>query len=294
MLKKLRAIWELMRLEHGLMIAIAIVVGSLIAQKELLAFDRFILAFFTALFLEGSTFALNDYYDYDIDIRNRREDRPLVRGDLSRRSALYVFAFFFPLGIICPYFINFSCFVIALVTAFFAVFYDVVLKKVKLLGNFFIAYFMAVPFIFGGAAVTKGNFFAVNLSPVIFIVAVIAFLAGVGREIMKDVIDFKGDKKEGVMSFPVCIGVRNSNYLSSFFYFVAVILGFIPFFVSSYGFYYLNYRYLVVILAADVLLLSTCLQLIFNSEIDLKRHRRFTLVALFIGLLAFLVGAFSG
>jgi 4-hydroxybenzoate polyprenyltransferase len=58
------------------------------------------LAFFTALFLEASTFALNDYFDLDIDIVNKRNDRPLVRGDIKPKTALILFGVFFPLGIV--------------------------------------------------------------------------------------------------------------------------------------------------------------------------------------------------
>ena len=88
-MRKLKAIWELMRLEHGLMIFIAILIGSVISQKMLYDFsgfppvDKLILTFFTALFLEASTFALNDYYDLEIDKKNKRLDRPLVRGVLA-------------------------------------------------------------------------------------------------------------------------------------------------------------------------------------------------------------------
>ena len=154
-MKKIKAIWELMRLEHGVMIAIAILIGSLIALEGqgLPSFDKFILTFFTALFLEASTFALNDYYDLEIDKKNKRMDRPLVRGDLSPKSALYLFGILFPLGIICSYFVNLACFIIALITALLAILYDAKLKKIKLLGNYYIAYVMAIPFIFGGAAV---------------------------------------------------------------------------------------------------------------------------------------------
>ncbi|MCK4347905.1 MAG: hypothetical protein KAW47_04740, partial [Thermoplasmatales archaeon] len=70
-MKKFKAVWELMRLEHGVMIAIAILIGSLIAARTFPASDKFILTFFTALFLEASTFALNDYYDLEIDKKNK-------------------------------------------------------------------------------------------------------------------------------------------------------------------------------------------------------------------------------
>jgi len=274
------------------MIAIAILIGSLIAAKAFPAFDKFILTFFTALFLEASTFALNDYYDFEIDKKNNRVDRPLVRGDISKNTAIYLFIILFPIGIVCSYFVNLTCFIIALVTALFAIFYDVILKKIKLLGNFFIAYTMAIPFVFGAASVLSETSFEIDLSPAIFIIALIAFLTGAGREIMKDVMDFEGDKEGGVKSFPRYIGIRKSNMISAFFYLIAIILSFLPFFISYYDVYYHNYYYLLIVSLTDIMLLSTSLQLIFKKQINMGFYRKFTLVAIFFGLIAFLVGAF--
>ena len=276
------------------MIAIAVLIGSLIAGKTFPALDKFIFTFFTVLFLEASTFALNDYYDLDIDKKNKRTDRPLVRGDLSPKTAMYLFLILFPLGIICSYLVNITCFIIALITALFAILYDIKIKKIKLLGNFFIAYTMAIPFIFGGAAIIQENDLSIVPSPAIFIITLIAFLAGSGREIMKDVMDFKGDKEKGVRSFPKYIGIRKSNILSAFFYLMAIGLSFIPFFVSSYEFYYQNYYYLMIVFVTDVMFLSTSLQLIFNKKINMRFYRRFTLIAIFVGLIAFLAGVFTG
>ena len=151
---------------------------------------------------------------------------------------------------------------------------------------------MGIPFIFGGAAVIRENTLALNISPVIYVIALIAFLAGAGREIMKDSMDFKGDKVKGVKSFPKYIGIRKSNILSAFFYIIAIALSFLPFFVSDYGFYYLNYYYLILIFITDTMLLSTSLQLIFKKQVNLNYHRKFTLIALCFGLLSFLVGVF--
>jgi geranylgeranylglycerol-phosphate geranylgeranyltransferase len=290
-MKKIKAVWELMRLEHGVMIALGILIGSLIALKgeSLPPFDKFILTFFTALFLEASTFALNDFYDLETDKKNKREDRPLVRGDLSPKSAIYLFFIFFPLGIICSFFVNLSCFLIALVTALLAILYDAKMKKIKLIGNFYIAYIMAIPFVFGGAAVVaKGTIFF-EIDPSIFIVAFIAFFAGSGREIMKDVMDFEGDKEVGVKSFPRYIGARYSNILSAFFYLTAIILSLFPFFIKRFDIYYLNYYYLSLVFVTDTMLLSTTIHLMIKKKPNLKIYRKFTLVAIFIGLIAFLI-----
>ncbi len=293
-MKKLKAIWQLMRLEHGVMIAIAIIVGALIASKSLPSYKIFIITFLMALFLEGSTFALNDYFDLDIDKKNKRKDRPLVRGDVSPKTALYLFFILFPLGVILSYFVNLTCFIIALITAIFAIIYDTYLKKIKLLGNFFIAYVMAIPFIFGGASVIETKSIIINLPPAIIIVSLIAFLAGSGREIMKDIMDFEGDKEKGVKSFPKYIGVHKSNIVSSIFYILAIILSFFPFLSRDFVFYYQNYYYLILIILTDCMLLFTSLLLVFKNKPNMKFHRNFTLIALFVGLIAFLIGAFTG
>jgi geranylgeranylglycerol-phosphate geranylgeranyltransferase len=299
-MKTMKAIWELMRLEHGVMLFLAILIGSLISQKTLydnlnLPLVNIVLTFCTALFLEASTFSLNDYYDLEIDRINRRTDRPLVRGDISPKTALYLFYFFFPLGLLCSFFVNMTCFLIALITALLSVLYDMKMKKIKLIGNFYIAYIMAIPFIFGGATILGNNAFSVGaINPVIYIIALIAFLTGAGREIMKDVMDFEGDQIKGVKSFPRYIGIRATNGIASLFYLCAIALSFLPFFLARFGVYYQNITYFILVFITDTMLLSTSLQLVLKKHPNMKFHRKYTLVAIFIGLLAFLVGAFIG
>lgn len=299
-MSKLKAVWQLMRLEHGVMLFLAIVIGSLLSQKTLygnidLPLLNIVLTFFTALFLEASTFALNDYYDLEIDRINKRTDRPLVRGDLSPKSALTIFYILFPLGLICSFFVNSACFIIALITAFISVFYDVKMKKIKLVGNFYIAYIMAIPFIFGGVSVLHNNPFTIEaINPVIYIVALIAFLAGTGREIMKDVQDFEGDKGKGVRSFPKYIGMRASASVAAVFYLCSIALSFLPFSFPAYNQFYGNIYYIGMVIVCDSMLLSASLQLLMKRKANMKYLRRFSLVAIFIGLLAFLIGAFTG
>lgn len=287
---KIKAALELMRLGHGIMIILGILVGFIIAGGSFSI--GIIFAFLTGIFLQASTFALNDYYDVEIDKINNRTDRPLVRGDLAPKTALYLFYSLFALGIICSLFVNWTCFLIAFITGIFAVVYDIALKKMKPLGNIYIAYTMAIPFMFGGVAALKTNVISMNLHPVIFIIALIAFLVGWGREIMKDVMDFEGDRKKGVKSLPGYIGIGWSNFLTIGFYGSAILLSGFPFFLKSYGIYYQNWYYFGIVWFTDTLLVMTSIWVAKNRITN--HERKLTLLAMFIGLIAFLAGALLG
>ena len=286
--EKLKAVWQLARLEHGLMIAVAILIGALIAGRGLPPADKFLFAFLTALFLEAGTFALNDYFDLEVDRRNRRMDRPLVRGELNPSSAVYMYFILVPAGLAASFMVNMTCFEIAAINVVLATLYDVKLKETKVVGNFYIAFVMAIPFIFGATAVSP------SIPFIIFLIAFIAFLSGVAREIMKDVMDFEGDAARRTKSFPTYLGKRGANAVASLFYILAVVLSFIPFVFSIDGAYYRDYTYLSIVLVTDIMLVYTAVSII--SRVDAKslgRFRKISLLGIFVGLVAFLAGAFA-
>ena len=51
---------------------------------------KFVLTFFVDIFLEASTFELNDYYDLEIDKKNKRLDRLLARDNIKPKNELYL------------------------------------------------------------------------------------------------------------------------------------------------------------------------------------------------------------
>lgn len=285
---KLKAVWQLARLEHGLMIAVAILIGALIAGRGLPPADKFLFAFLTALFLEAGTFALNDYFDLEVDKRNRRMDRPLVRSELKPVTAVYMYLILVPAGLAAAFMVNVTCFEIAAINAVLATLYDVKLKETKVVGNFYIAFVMAIPFVFGATSVSS------HIPAVIYFIAFIAFLSGVAREIMKDVMDFDGDAARKTKSFPTYLGRKGANVVASLFYLVAVILSFIPFIYNIDNAYYHDYIYLVIVLVTDVMLVYTSVSIISRVDAEsLDRFRKISLLGISVGLAAFLVGAFA-
>lgn len=285
---KLRSLWELMRLEHGVMIALAIIIGAVISGQGLPSFEKGLLAFLTALFLEAATFSLNDYFDLEVDIKNKRFDRPLARGDLQPRTALFVYLFLLPCGLITSYLVNITCFIIAVSNAFIATLYDVKLKEIKIISNFYIAFVMAIPFIFGALAVSP------HISPIIIVIATIAFFSGAAREIMKDVMDLEGDIERHIRSFAFYFGKQKANQIASFLYTITVLMSLIPYLAPLEKAYYHDYSYLALVLITDFILIYVSVTLFGRHDTNsMKKMRRLSLIALFIGLIAFLVGAFA-
>jgi geranylgeranylglycerol-phosphate geranylgeranyltransferase len=286
---KAKALYDLLRLDHGVMLFVAVLIGALIAGGGSLPdATKLLFSFLTALLLEASTFALNDYVDLEIDRRNRRTDRPLVRGDLQPGVALVSFYLLFPLGILFSFLVNLQCFAIALITGIFAILYDLRLKRTKIIGNLYIAYIMAVPFLFGASVVSP------TIPIAVWFLACIAFLAGVGREIMKDVMDMAGDRSQGVKSLPIYIGERRANRVTAAFYLIAVLLSFVPFLSPAFTTYHGNLLYLLLVCLADALFILMAATLAIGKTPPLSQYRKMTLAAMLIGLLAFLAGAIPG
>ncbi|RLF47429.1 MAG: prenyltransferase [Thermoplasmata archaeon] len=280
-MRKLKAIIDLTRIDHGIMLCIAILIGSLISGGAI-DIEKYIFAFLTALMLEIGTFSLNDYFDYEVDKKNKRMDRPLVRGDISPTTALAIYFIASPVGIVSSLMVNKTCFIIALISLIFATLYDVKLKEIKIVGNFYIAFMMAIPFIFGAVAVRK------EVPVIIYFFAFLAFFSGVGREIIKDVMDFEGDKLRKTKSFPTYLGIKKANLVASIFIISAVILSFLPFLVNVDKRFYLNPFFLIVLFLSDSLFIYS---IYFLYKDEYEKCRKLTLLAMIFGLFAFLAGA---
>lgn len=296
MIRKLKSIWELTRLEHGLMYGVGVLIGMLIAGGQILLPGQLLgltvlvpsrlasLGFFTALFIQAGTFALNDYCDLESDIANGRRDRPLVRGDLSSHEALVVAILATLLGIFWASFLHPLLFALAVSSAVLGVLYDLKIKEYFAVSNIYIALTMAIPFIFGGLLVHPDR-----LNQELLILALIAFLAGFGREVMKDIADLTGDALRNVRSIARLYGVNRATTVVIAFYSLAVLLSAIPFFTVSTS-YYLNPVYALPVLSADALFLYTAHGL-RTAQPGYARLRTITLLAICCGLVGFICGA---
>jgi len=280
----IRAIWQLLRLEHGLMYGAGVVAGVFIVNRF---FNPVyvVYGFLTALFLQSSAFALNDYLDFEIDVLNKRNDRPLVRGELTRRTAITLSLVFLPLGLLFSILISCIAFIFAFLLVIFGYLYNIKLKKLGIIGNSYIAFSMAAPFLYGSIIASN------SISIPILILSVIAFISGLGREIMKDIEDVLGDRTRSVRSVPVVKGSSFAAKISVSFYIFAVLLSVVPYLVvNQYAF---DLKYGIPVLFADVIFLYTAAEMLKNFSPEMiKRYRKLTLLAMVLGLLGFIWGAF--
>jgi geranylgeranylglycerol-phosphate geranylgeranyltransferase len=278
----LKALVKLTRIEHAFLLALAVIVGQVIALRQLPDATVLALGSLCPFFIEIGSFVFNDYLDVDADRRNRRRDRPLVTGEIRPNAALALAAVSFPLGIALAGFLNAVCLAIAAFFAIAAILYDFVLKKWPFIGNTFIAFTMAIPFVFGNLSVRQDIFLPVSL------LASMAFLMGLGREIIGSTRDMKGDRKQGRVTIPIVIGAQNACYLASFFLLFAIFISPIPFFyVAEYAG---HLGYLLPVALVDVMLFA-CVWWAVNLR-EFWRIRNITLLAQLLGLAGFLLGLF--
>jgi geranylgeranylglycerol-phosphate geranylgeranyltransferase len=244
-----------------------------------------LLAYLIAFLSAAGTYALNDYFDYELDKSNNKHDRPLVSGLLSKRTALVTgltsFLFIFLLSL---FLIPTSKFLV-LFTAPLFIFYNLGLKRIIFVKNILVAYAFVATILLG--SVIMDSF----LEPLIVYFALMAFIVGFAVETMVDMADVKGDKEMGIETISTRFGIKNSAYLSILLYFIIMVLDPLPFFVIIDPRLHFDYVFLFLILIPVVSYFFISRSLIQNQSIDnIKRLRRTVFYTMQIGCIAYLVG----
>jgi len=182
-MKSIGAFVRLTRIEHALMLDIAVLIAVFIGAKAgaaaLPSLGTFTLALAVPAFVQMGSFALNDYFDVETDKHNKKKDRPIVSGEVGKQEALAIAVVCYLLGNALAYFLGMGAFGIAVVFSVMSIAYNWKLKDVALAGNLYIAATMGIPFVFGSVIV------AGSITRAAWVLAVIACIVGLAREIMK-------------------------------------------------------------------------------------------------------------
>src|SRR3989338_1435630 len=107
---------KLIRPLNGIMSALAVWIGALIAGAALVPSIPVLLGMLCVFLVSGAGMAINDFFDVEIDKLNR-PNRPLASGKITTRKALAFSGVLFAVGVVISYFIGLEALAVAVVAA---------------------------------------------------------------------------------------------------------------------------------------------------------------------------------
>jgi geranylgeranylglycerol-phosphate geranylgeranyltransferase len=261
------------------MIGFAVIVGEFISSTVVPA-SAALYGFTAGFLLLAASMVLNDYFDREIDAINE-PNRPLPSGRVKDHEALSFALILGALGLLAASYTGVATLLVAIFSLVVMVSYNAKIKKTGLLGNVFVSMNVAIPFIYGGFAIARPNW-------TVMIFALLAFLSSVGREIIKGISDVPGDSSRGVRSVAATRGIQVAAKCGGAFFVSAVCLSVFPLLLGL-----VTNFYIPLVIISDVGFLLTTYSILTNpTPRSAKRNKRYVLVWMTFGLLAFLMGTF--
>ncbi len=286
---RLRAVLELVRIEHVPPVVLALIAGYFLASREV-NYEILITGALVATLAEFSLFALNDYYNIEED-RVNAPWRPLVRGDLAPKEALEigVASLVLALTIATYLMLRYSMYLqLAVLIVFLSLghAYNVRVKRVGPVGNFIVATTSSAPLLYG---YTLAKVPDVDTLFLLILFYMTATLAMYGREVVKGVMDIEGDYRVGIRTWAIVYGCETAQKIAALCFFTAIALSLIAIL------YLTSVRavlaYLPPILLTDAIYARSGLILLkYRLERrELEQIRRRTLLGAGIALIAYLL-----
>ncbi len=215
--------------------------------------------------------SLNDYYDRDVD-KVAHPERPIPSGRVAPKTARAFAVGLFAVAFVLSVFVTWQSVAIVVVSIAIMVGYERWLKAEGFAGNLAISWLTGALFLFGGAAVGR-----LELA---WILAALAFLATLGREIVKDIQDVEGDKGSR-RTLPMRVGAKGAGIVGSAAFFGAVALSPLPYLLKL-----LSVWYAPVVAVADGIFIY-CALIHFQ---DPGKGQKVAKVGMLVALLAFFLG----
>ncbi len=286
---------------NGFMMGVAAIIGAFMVIGFFTDIVAMIAIFLTGFMLNGASMIVNDYVDRPIDLINR-PNRPLVKGTIKPDEALIAIVVCIVIGILSAASLGMLPLIIAIVALAVSLIYNIQGKKLGLIGNIMVAFDTAIPFIFGGTAawILSGFIGKYQLYPDIntiiyfynkawttpILLAVLAFLSNVGREIVKGIADISGDRVMNIKTVAIVYGIKTASKAATSFILSAVVLSPLP-----YIFGLLNLSYLIVVMFADIVFIYYIIKLLRNpSPENAYTVKNGLLKAMLLSLIAFVIG----
>ena len=265
--ERISAYFEILRPINCIMAAVAVYISIFIASGDIYNFNFYAMA--AAFFVCAGGMVINDYFDIEIDKVNKPK-RPLPSGRISLKTSLIYATFLFVIGNGAAISIGIPVFLFALFNTVVEVIYAERGKQMPFVGNVMVSFLVGSLFIFGGLV-------ANNITPLL-VLAILAFLANISRELFKTAEDIRGDIGQGAKTVAVLYGKEKTEKIATVFLIVPVILSFLPVYLNI-----LNILYLYTVLIADLIFII--------SIIKTRLASKLIKYGMFVALIAFVLGA---
>ena len=245
---RLRGLLDLMRPGNAVAAGVLTFTGAFVAGETAGHELAVVAAVIATGAATGAGNAVNDYFDRKID-RINRPDRPIPRGAVSPRGALAFSLGLFVAAIAAALTLPAAALFIAVVNLTALIVYTELFKGLPGVGNALVAYLTGSAFLFGGAAVGQ------PLNAAVIVLFVLAAMATLAREIVKDVEDIAGDREEGLRTLPIVAGERPALGLGVAVMVLAAAASVYPYIRGTFGL-----AYLVVVVPSDLLMVAAAVQ----------------------------------
>jgi geranylgeranylglycerol-phosphate geranylgeranyltransferase len=270
---------RLTRPPNAFLMFVAVLVGVVFSEQRNFQTLHILLAFLTAYGLTGSSMALNDYFDREVDAVNNPM-RPIPSGSVSPGSAVALSAVLAALGLASAALISPQSLIVASAAFAAASAYNWKLKKTGLAGNMVVSFTVVAPFLYG-SVISDGV-----VSGRVGVFALLAFLANTGREVIKGMTDVEGDARRNVMTIARVRGLQAAARLGAALYLAAVALSPLPYLLGVAG-----PLYLPAVSLADAGFVYSCFKLLKNPDPETAhRQKNLTLIWMLTALVSFLLG----
>lgn len=279
------AYFKLIRLDHSLFAALNVLLSGILAGDLHGLQLEYLIAFIIVFFTAAGSFAFNDYYDFEVDRRNQRTDRPLVLGLLSRSVALITASISFFAIILLSLFLNPPAVALVLLSVPLFILYSFGLKRLLIVKNALIAYAFVATILLGSLVSDA------VIEPLIVYFAAMGFIVGLAFEIMLDIGDVEGDDALGIKTISTRFGVKTAAFISVVLYSVIMIMDPLPFFVLIDSRLYRDFVFLVLILVpvASYVFVSQLL-LKDQSKQSVFQLKKRVFLTMQVGCTAYLIG----
>jgi len=276
---------KLIRIDYSIYSACGVLLSGLLAGDLTGIQSEYLITFFIVFFAAVSAYALNDYFDFEVDKKNKRLDRPLVLGGLTRKTALKTGIISLSLTILLTIFLNIPAMVLIYSNLPLFFLYSMWLKKFFVFKNILVAYGYFVTIVLGSIISDA------YIEPLIIYFALMGFIVGFALEIMLDIGDVIGDKSGCIDTIATRWGKKIAAQLVIILYVVIMILDPIPYFIKIDKRLFRDELFLILIIIPIISYAFISKSLLTDQSIkNVNRLKKRIIVTMHTGSIAYLIG----